>query len=358
MKALLSFAISVLFLSSSDAAVLIDRGFLVFDSSGNALKELSSKDIGIIDHVKRDSFEVFGGDALIRFLENSDYVFGELADAPAFLADAYPTPEQTIETMQALSRNCRGMLSLETIGNSVQGRPLVFARITSNRGSNKPEFKYIANMHGDEITGREFMIWLLQDLCAGYGADSRITQLLDSVDIYIMPSMNPDGAALRRRSNAARADLNRSFPDFTTADSADVVTDRPPEVQAVMNFEARHRFKLSANFHGGAEVVNYPWDTKADPFPRLDLVKGFSLEYSKRVPYLIHSTSFRDGITNGYAWYQVNGGMQDWSFYYRNDLQITIELTEDKWPPYDSLRAVYAQNKDALIHYIESTLEF
>ena len=43
------------------------------------------------------------------------------------------------------------------------------------------------------------------------------------------------------------------------------------------------------------------------------------------------STEFPGGIVNGYDWYEVNGGMQDWSYYWHNDLQVTIELSNMKW---------------------------
>lgn len=55
------------------------------------------------------------------------------------------------------------------------------------------EFQYTANMHGDEVVGRELALYLIHYLCSNYD-QPRIKKLIDNVDIHILPTMNPDGA--------------------------------------------------------------------------------------------------------------------------------------------------------------------
>ena len=50
-------------------------------------------------------------------------------------------------------------------------------------------------MHGNEVMGRQLIIYLAEYLLQNYGKDVRVTQIVDSIEIYLMPSMNPDGYA-------------------------------------------------------------------------------------------------------------------------------------------------------------------
>lgn len=253
-----------------------------------------------------------------------------------------------------------------SLGKSIQGREMWAIEISANPGVNEiePEFKYIANMHGDEVVGREMSINLIELLCTEYNKDSgdlstRITNLINSVDIYIVPSMNPDGFERGTRGNALYKDLNRDFPDQFTSPHNDKVG-RQVEVQHVMDFANAHHFVLSANFHGGTVVANYPWDGNRNyrsgaysACPDDAVFKRLATLYSTTHTTMHSSWEFSGGITNGADWYVLYGGMQDWGYLYNGEVQLTLEISDDKYPSPATLPSFWVQNKDAMLAYME-----
>ena len=79
----------------------------------------------------------------------------------------------------------------------ILGKRIVAIRITEGarqtRAGLRPMFKYVGNMHGDETVGRQVLIYLAQYLVNQYGSNPRVTRLLDTTEVYILPTMNPDG---------------------------------------------------------------------------------------------------------------------------------------------------------------------
>lgn len=171
-----------------------------------------------------------------------------------------PSTETTAETynkyydyaeltrrLQSLAQTYPHIAELSSVGQSVEGRELWVMRITEHPDKDspgKPKFKYVGNMHGDETVSRQVLVYLVQHLLTKYGQDPRISELVDNTDIYIMPSMNPDGFEKSMegdcpgdsggRTNARQIDLNRNFPD--QYDGTTVNPDDVPEVMAVMRW--------------------------------------------------------------------------------------------------------------------------
>jgi predicted deacylase len=354
----IALVLGLLFSFGTVKASIVAESFYIKNTDPNYFQLLKSRPELTIDHVEANGFEIYGPHGLGKFLTINNIPHFSMKIASLSAVRGYPSPEETASELKSITDKFHELAKMFSIGKSVKGRDLWVIKLSKNVNidDGRPEFKYIANMHGDEIVGREMMVKLIKDLLVNYGKDPVITNLLDRAQIYIMPSMNPDGAANVTRGNAKYIDLNRDFPDFTTADNKDITDGRAPETQAVMNWQSKHHFALSANFHGGSEVVNYPWDTQPDQFPNEAYIKELCLEYAGLAPYIGASTAFNNGITNGYSWYEVNGGMQDWSIYYKKDLQITIELSNIKWPDYSNIDYYYAQNKPAMLKFMERVI--
>lgn len=107
------------------------------------------------------------------FLFTTDFRHHNFSDTEIFLKEIH-------ETYPKLTR-------LYSIGKSVQGRELWVMEISTNPGFHVPlvpEFKYIANMHGNEAVGKELLLLLIKYLCENYGPNKRITDLVNTFNYF------------------------------------------------------------------------------------------------------------------------------------------------------------------------------
>lgn len=270
---------------------------------------------------------------------------------------SYHNYDELTDFLEEMNNEYTDITNLLSIGQSVQGRELWVLEISDNPGVNElePEFKYVANMHGDETVGRELSLYLIEWLVEGYGSNQRATDLVNNTSIFIMPSMNPDGFESGDRYNANGVDLNRDFPDQFD-DPNNSINGRQPETQAMMEWTWNHNFVLSANMHTGALVANYPYDGpnsgQYSASPDDDLFIQLASCYADAHPNM-ESGGFDNGITNGADWYAVLGGMQDWNYVWESDFDITLEQNEVKWPNSDQLPELWEEHREPMIAYIE-----
>ncbi|XP_029382004.1 carboxypeptidase Z isoform X2 [Echeneis naucrates] len=324
----------------------------------------------------------------------------------------YHSNAQMTSVLKKTEEQCSDIARTYSIGRSMEGRELLVIEFSNNPGQHEllePEMKYIGNMHGNEVMGRQLLIYLAQYLCSEYLlGNERVQTLINTTRIHILPSMNPDGYEVAvsgiqdnqgddeeqrydswnvGRNNAQNIDLNRNFPDLTS-----IVYNRrrqkgyrtdhipipdyywfgkvAPETYAVMKWIRSIPFVLSANFHGGDLVVSYPYDLSKHPLERNmlspapdDQVFKFlaktyanahetmSNENAQCGPSASHS---QKGIINGAQWSSFAGGMQDFNYLHTNCFEVTVELGCEKFPPEEELAFSWHQNHEALLTFIEA----
>ncbi|GJP29249.1 hypothetical protein CLOM_g22338 [Closterium sp. NIES-68] len=258
---------------------------------------------------------------------------------------------------------CSHMARLYSIGRSVLGVPLWVLLITLNPGDKRPRFtfKYIGGVHGDEPLGRQLLLYLADWLCANYPAHPAAREIVEGMELHVLPAMNPDGFALHTRENANRIDLNRAFPDpwFPAMNAAEA--GRQAEVRAVMRWTQRHHFSASASLHGGALVASYAWDGTKDKgthyaaSPDDATFRLMASTYASSHPTMGLSRDFPGGITNGASWYPLYGGMQDWNYVVAHCMEITLELHIAKWPAPILLPQLWEEHRPAMLALLTTT---
>ncbi len=282
--------------------------------------------------------------------------------------DYYPTYNQYIDLMNGFANDYPDLCELINIGQTVEGRSLLFIHINDSLGvaQNEPEFMYTATMHGDETTPYVLMLHLIDYLLSNYGTDTTVTYLVNHIDIWINPLANPDGTYAggnntvygATRTNGNNIDLNRNYPDPDDGPHPDGNAYQP-ETQAFMDFADEQHFVLSCNMHTGAEVANYPWDTwskrHADDLWWIYVCRQYADTVHAYSP-ANYFTDENNGITNGYDWYTISGGRQDYMNYFKNCREFTLELSHVKIPPPSQLPNFWQYNYRSFLNYMRQSL--
>ncbi|MCF8240004.1 MAG: T9SS type A sorting domain-containing protein [Melioribacteraceae bacterium] len=279
--------------------------------------------------------------------------------------DVYPTYSAYVNLMYEFESSYPDLCRIVDAGNTTDGRKILFAVISDsvNVREAEPQFMYTSSMHGDEITGYVNMLRLIDSLLTSYGNDQRITELVDGIEIWINPLANPDGTYTNNdntvtgatRGNANYIDLNRNFPDPDDGPHPDG-NSWQAETLVMMDIASENHFVMSANFHGGAEVLNYPWDTWVKRHPDDAWWQYVSREYADTCHEYSpngYMTDLNDGITNGYDWYTISGGRQDFMNYFHYCREVTIEISDIKLPSANTLPNYWEYNKRSFLNYLE-----
>jgi hypothetical protein len=281
--------------------------------------------------------------------------------------DKYPTYEVYRAMMKKWEQDYPTLCKLDSIGTTVDGRKLYVIKISDNVlvDEAEPEFFYTSTMHGDEATGYYLMLRMIDYLLSRYTTDSRVAEMVNNIAIYINPNANPDGTYYggnstvvnARRSNANGYDLNRNFPDPRVGQNPN--GPYQPETIDMMNYAGSRNFILSANFHGGIELANYPWDawtTAQNPHPDDNWFYTVSRQYADLAQANSpagYFTGENNGVTQGGDWYVVSGGRQDYMNYWHHCREITFEVSDTKLIGSESLINHWNYNREALLTYLE-----
>ena len=169
-------------------------------------------------------------------------VAGGLAPGPASAVEAGPGDRPAV-------------VEARTIGHSVKGRPIRAWRLGE---PGRRRVVLVSTMHGNEPHTRA----ILETLRDG--------RAIRGIDLWVIPTYNPDGLARGTRRNAHGVDLNRNFPyDWADLDGNYESGPRPasePETRAVMAFLKRIDPRRVVSFHQPLNGVDT--DTKDPRFAR------------------------------------------------------------------------------------------
>ena len=279
--------------------------------------------------------------------------------------DQYPTYTAYEDMMYAFQTNHPDKCEIIELGTLPSNRKILIAHINNGSGAGKPKFLYTSTIHGDETTGWMLMLrWI--DYLLENPTLPECANILNNIDLYVGPNSNPDGTYHggnntvngATRYNANGVDMNRNYADPHEGPHPDG-NPYAQETEWMMQFAQDNNFVMGANYHGGAEVMNYPWDNTHTLHADDQWWQLVSLEYvalCRQVSSSYMTDTYSNGITNGAAWYMIGGGRQDYMNGYAQCREETIECSSTKCPSASQMPNFWNINKNSIFAYVNQVL--
>lgn len=223
------------------------------------------------------------------------------------------------------------------IGRSVEDRPIYCLKIVG--GPQRPQFVVNGCQHAREWITPMTVLWTADRLVRHYGTDPRITSLVDQIELYLVPIVNPDGYLYshttdrfwrknRRPSLTGQfgVDLNRNWSvgwggPSSSDDPSDYQIYRglaafsEPETWCLRNLmQGLPRMRAHLDIHSYSQTIGGPWSYKREVPLRLDELQAASILQSNAATgahLLDYAWGFADEMPQSYL---AGGVAPDWSF--------------------------------------------
>ncbi|HEY7149094.1 MAG TPA: M14 family metallopeptidase [Gaiellaceae bacterium] len=305
-----------------------------------------------------DHVELYGTVAQARALS----LRGMRTTLSPFKPDDFPPPDsnyhnyaEMVADLQAVAAARPNIVHLFSLGTSYEGRQIVGARVSDDATDNlsEPGVFYVGQHHAREHLTVEVVLSLLH-MFAGTTpvATSEVGHLVHTRQIYIVPSLNPDGSEYDIAAGSYRfwrknrqpngtgqpvgTDNNRNYsyrwgccggsdgdPGGETYRGASPMS--APENQRMRDFMIAHpNVTTGISFHSNAELVLYPYGyTFTDEPPDMDHVDhltfmAMAAEMQRTTGYTAQQSS---------DLYITDGDWNDWMYGELHRYPITMEIS-------------------------------
>ena len=314
------------------------------------------------------------------------YPIEEMVQAEDFpSADAaYHNYAEMVADIQSVAAAHPDIVSLFSIGTSYEGRTLWAAKISDNVATDEaePEVLFIGQQHAREHITQEMTLYILHMLADPYGTDPQITDMVNSREVYIIFTTNPDGSEYDIATGSYRSwrknrqptsgfygtDLNRNWgykwgccggssssPFSETYRGASAFS--APETQRIRDFingrvvNGVQQIKASIAFHSYAQLVLWPYGYTYTDVPS-DMTQDDHDVFAAMGQYM--------ASTNGYTpqqasdLYITDGTIDDWFYGAYKQFMWTFEMGSNTFYPSGSqINALTSVNAAAVRYTIQ-----
>ena len=263
--------------------------------------------------------------------------------------DVYRTYDEVMDKFDALA-NQYEIASSINLGDSYEGRAIKGLKISSG-GTNKPSVFINGCQHAREWITVMSTSYIAENLCANYASDDLMSNILDLVDVYIIPIVNPDGYVYshttdrywrkNRQPNVGSCvgtDLNRNWnadwnggQSTSTSTCSDIYVGTAPFSAVEANLlklfmESIGNLKGHLDIHSYSALVLGPWGYSNSPSPDHEEIIELGTSMNSAISNTHnYNFTFGTGDANG-SIYLASGTMPDWSYDGLGALGYTYEL--------------------------------
>jgi len=243
------------------------------------------------------------------------------------------------------------LATMINIGTTTELRPIWCLRIANDAVTgNKPAAFYFSCVHAREWITPTIPPYFAKHLLENYGVDPFITDMVDKMEIFLVPVANPDGYEyswtndrMWRKTRVLNAngtfgvDINRNWGEawgYDNEGSSPTPSSQTyrgpapfsePETVALRDFiEAHPNIRTMLDIHSFSQLILWPWGHIPDLCPDEDLFHehGWAM---RDIIFDVHGMNYTPGPVNTTI-YPVNGDSVDWAYAQKGILAYSYEL--------------------------------
>ncbi|GGW88993.1 M14 family metallopeptidase [Streptomyces lomondensis] len=312
-------------------------------------------------------------------------------DFPSADSKYHNYAEMTSAINSVVSAN-PSIASQRVIGKSYQGRNIVAIKISDNVSTDEsePEVLFTHHQHAREHLTVEMALYLLRELTSDYGSDSRVTNMVNNREIWIVPDMNPDGGEYdiatgsyrswrkNRQPNSGSSyvgtDMNRNWNyrwgccgGSSGSPSSDTyrgpAAESAPEVKVVADFVrsrvvgGKQQIRAGVDFHTYSELVLWPFG-----YTYSDTTTGMTADDNAAFKAVGQKMAASNGYTAEQSsdLYITDGSIDDYLWGVHKIFGYTFEMYPSSsagggfYPPDEVIERETSRNRDAVLQLLEN----
>jgi murein tripeptide amidase MpaA len=312
----------------------------------------------------------------------------QIAPAGGDMFDRYLDYDEVVQEMRNMERRMPQIARVFVLGQSLQGRTIYGLRITNNVRReriypNRYGVVFNGCQHAREWITVSMNLYIARMLVDGYGVDSRITDIVNNTEIYILPVINPDGYVYtwttnrlwrkNRRYNGIvqgqpsyGVDLNRNWAYQWGGEGASnnprsetyrgtAAFSEPETLRYSLWLRNLPNLKAHIDFHSYSQLILWPWGYTSNLCPDHDTFNAVGTQMQSLIQS-VHGMYYEPGPIYTTI-YPASGGAVDWAYGAKRALSFTIELRDQGQfgfllPP-EQIRPTSEENWAAVLSMLE-----